>query len=97
MTESQGLVVCRCEDVTVEEVVAAIRDGCATLDEIKRVTRAGMGLCQGRTCGGLILEILRREKGQSDADLRPMSVRFPLHPVSLAALTAFRGDESTTS
>ena len=44
------VIICRCEEITYGEIKQAIRDGATTLDGIKRVTRAGKGLCQGRTC-----------------------------------------------
>ena len=43
------VIICRCEEITYGEIKQAIRDGATTLDGIKRVTRAGKGLCQGRT------------------------------------------------
>jgi glycerol-3-phosphate dehydrogenase len=58
-----GKVVCRCENVTEAEVVAAIRSvpGAGDLDGVKRRTRAGMGRCQGGFCSPQILQILARE------------------------------------
>jgi NAD(P)H-nitrite reductase large subunit len=49
--EDDGLLVCRCEEVTEREIIEAIEAGCRTMAEVKRMTRAGMGPCQGRTCG----------------------------------------------
>ncbi|MCL2010420.1 MAG: (2Fe-2S)-binding protein [Synergistaceae bacterium] len=54
MVEHDDTIVCRCEDITLAEVRKAIADGWRTIDEIKRVTRAGMGPCQGRACRMLI-------------------------------------------
>ena len=58
-------VICRCELVTEGEIVDAIRRpvGAATLDGIKRRTRAGMGRCQSGFCSPKTLEILARELG----------------------------------
>ena len=53
-------MICRCEDVTREMILKCIAEGYETLDEIKRVTRAGMGPCQGRTCRQLIAAELSR-------------------------------------
>ncbi|MCL2007088.1 MAG: (2Fe-2S)-binding protein [Treponema sp.] len=60
MAENDDTLVCRCEDITLAEVRKAIADGYTTIDEIKRVTRAGMGPCQGRTCRSLIATELSR-------------------------------------
>ena len=39
--------VCRCEEVTPERIVEVIAAGATSLNDLKRRTRAGMGLCQG--------------------------------------------------
>ncbi|HEX4057716.1 MAG TPA: FAD/NAD(P)-binding oxidoreductase, partial [Galbitalea sp.] len=45
-------VLCRCEEVTHGEFCSTVEatDG-ASLRSIKLATRAGLGICQGRTCG----------------------------------------------
>ncbi len=56
-------VICRCEQVTEGEILAAIHRplGAVTLDGIKRRTRAGMGRCQAGFCAPKTVEILARE------------------------------------
>ncbi len=56
-------VVCRCEAVRVGDLLGA-RDAWAidSLRQLKLLTRAGMGICQGRVCGPL-LEALARGWG----------------------------------
>lgn len=75
-------ILCRCERVTVGEVRALIRAGYRDMNEIKAVTRAGMGACGGKTCGPL-LKRLFREEGIPIADVRdyvsrPLFVETPL-------------------
>lgn len=60
-----GDIVCRCEQVSEAEIVAAIRAGHTTLDGIKYFTRAQMGRCQGGFCTYRIIKILMREAGMS--------------------------------
>lgn len=62
-----GVLVCRCEQVTEAEVRAAIRRpvGARSIDGVKRRTRAGMGRCQGGFCSPRVLEILCEELGVS--------------------------------
>lgn len=79
-------IICRCEDVTREDILAAINDGCRTLDEIKRVTRAGMGPCQGRTCRNLIAQELARIYGISVEDVLIPTFRAPVEPVNIGVL-----------
>ena len=79
-------MICRCEDITRERILACIADGYETLDEIKRVTRAGMGPCQGRTCRNLIATELSRALGVSMEDILMPTFRPPVKPISLGAL-----------
>ena len=50
MLDGGAALVCRCEEILLEEIVAAIAAGAQTVDDIKRRTRAGMGTCQGIFC-----------------------------------------------
>ena len=78
------LVICRCEEVTRAEIKDVIRTGMQTLNGVKRVTRAGMGLCQGQTCQRLVTQILAQELGVSPVDVEPMTARGPVRPLTLA-------------
>lgn len=45
-------VLCRCEEVTCGEVRDAVDEhGASDARQVKQLTRAGMGWCQGRVCG----------------------------------------------
>ncbi len=78
-----NLIICRCQEVTEDEIIQAIRDGATTVDGIKRRTHACMGLCQGKTCSRLIQNILARETGISPAELPPQKSRMPVRPVKI--------------
>ena len=56
-------VICRCESVTEQEIIDAIRRplGAKTVDGIKRRVRASAGRCQGGFCLPKLIEILSRE------------------------------------
>ena len=84
--KNSEIMMCRCEDVTRERVLACIADGYKTLDEIKRVTRAGMGPCQGRTCRNLIATELSRAYGVPMEEILMTTFRPPVVPISLGAL-----------
>ena len=81
------LIICRCEEITRGEIKEAIRNGMQTVSGVKRITRAGMGLCQGQTCERLVTQILARELGRAPADLEPMTARAPVRPLPLAVLS----------
>jgi NAD(P)H-nitrite reductase large subunit len=78
-------MICRCEEIMESEVLAAIQAGARTLDDVKRRTRSGMGLCQGKTCQRMIARLLARELGCSPASIAPPSARPPTRPLPLSA------------
>lgn len=75
-------VVCRCERVTAGEIRSLIRSGCRDMNEIKAVTRAGMGACGGKTCTSLIKKLFREEgiplSEVEENVKRPLFVEVPL-------------------
>jgi bacterioferritin-associated ferredoxin len=85
MDNNDNIIVCRCEDLTLTAIRDAINNGCRTIDEIKRVTRAGMGPCQGRTCRMIIAgELARFYKIPMEEVLMP-TFRPPVKPVKLGS------------
>ncbi|SLM29466.1 Related to opine oxidase, subunit A [Desulfamplus magnetovallimortis] len=76
-------ILCRCENVTVKDVRRAVREGARDLNEIKIMTRSGMGSCQGRMCGPALAEIAAAEISLSPDRLGLLNVRPPLRPVPL--------------
>ncbi|HSJ54617.1 MAG TPA: (2Fe-2S)-binding protein [Anaerolineae bacterium] len=82
----EALIVCRCEEISKAEIQAAIAAGCDSVTWVKLKTRAGMGLCQGRTCGRLVARIIAEETGQNPAGVLPDTQRPPLRPIPLEIL-----------
>ncbi|MEW6264479.1 MAG: FAD-dependent oxidoreductase [Thermodesulfobacteriota bacterium] len=84
-TISDETVVCRCEEVTMGDLRAAVRSGATDINHIKRKTRSGMGYCQGRFCGQVINELIWGLSGDS----RPREVftaRVPVRPIPIEVL-----------
>lgn len=73
---SRPLIICRCEAVTAEQVEEAVALGAACVNELKQLTRAGMGPCQGRLCQHL----LAARVGEAGTWPAP---RWPVRPVQL--------------
>ncbi|UCB47328.1 MAG: (2Fe-2S)-binding protein [Spirochaetota bacterium] len=84
--EEFSVFVCRCEEVTEDDVQAAIRAGAKTVDDIKRATRAGMGLCQSKTCYTNIARIIHRELGTPFEEIEPVKIRIPVRPITADVL-----------
>src|SRR5687768_9732651 len=98
-TKMERVIVCRCEDVYLDEVQGSLADadGAVSAHELKLQTRAGMGVCQGRTCGPLILSLLRDRSGSlNEAELQP-SPNPPVRPMTLEDLAAFSGGAKSRS
>lgn len=85
--------ICRCEEVTAEQIVAAIEAGSTTLNDLKRRTRAGMGLCQGAYCLGEMASLLSARTNQPISSIAPMTMRPPVGGVSLDALAGASAGE----
>ncbi len=93
INEEKDITLCRCEEVTQKTIEKAIEKGDDTLDSVKRSTRAGMGLCQGRTCQRLIAKILKDKTGKPLEELTPPTSRPPFRPIKLDLL-AQEGNKS---
>ncbi len=84
--DEEKIIICRCEDLTLKDIREAISQGCTTLEEIKRVTRCGMGPCQGRTCLPLVAAELSRATGRGIEEILPCTVRPPLMPLKMGTI-----------
>ncbi|MGW0982949.1 FAD/NAD(P)-dependent oxidoreductase [Streptomyces xiamenensis] len=93
-----GTVVCRCEDVTAGALRrTAELTGSRGLRSLKLTTRAGLGLCQGRTCGRTVEDLLTGANGVELLDPgrtahRPIAIPVRLGELSDSTRTRNRED-----
>ena len=80
------VIICHCEDITWGEIRQALEKGYETLDEIKRITRAGMGRCQGTTCRRIILGEIAKFYHKDIKEVAISTFRPPTKPVKLGTL-----------
>jgi NADPH-dependent 2,4-dienoyl-CoA reductase/sulfur reductase-like enzyme len=80
------VIVCRCEEVTAGQVRAAVAAGHTDPNQVKFLTRCGMGPCQGRQCNNSVAHLVAATTGAPVADLDGYRVRPPVKPLPLAAL-----------
>ncbi|MCU0538606.1 MAG: FAD-dependent oxidoreductase [Desulfobacterales bacterium] len=75
-------VICRCERITAGEIRAAIRAGVRDLNQLKALTRAGMGACGSKTCRPMIWRMFTEEGVDlgtvTDRVDRPLFVEVPI-------------------
>ncbi|WP_297497828.1 (2Fe-2S)-binding protein [Thermococcus sp.] len=88
---SGKVIICRCNDVTADEIEALIDSGVTDIEEIKRLLRIGMGPCQGRTCIPLVISILARKTGKRPEEIPLPKTRVPIRPVRVGVLAG--GDD----
>ena len=87
------VIICRCSDITRSELHAWIDHGLTTIEEIKRLTRATMGPCQGRTCRQLIIQEIMAKTGKTADQIDIPTFRQPLKGITLGAIADLELDE----
>ncbi|MGD9042216.1 MAG: FAD-dependent oxidoreductase [Desulfobacterales bacterium] len=75
-------IICRCERITAAEIRGAIRDGVRDINQLKALTRVGMGACGSKTCRPMIWRIFKEEgidpSTVTDRVDRPLFVEVPI-------------------
>ena len=85
MTPVGSACLCRCECVSEASVAEAVAEGNRTINDVKRRTRAGMGICQGIFCVDHIAAALV-VAGVDLASIEPMTPRPPTRLTALGAI-----------
>jgi bacterioferritin-associated ferredoxin len=80
--------VCRCEEIDGARLDGQIRSGARDMDQIRGLTRCGMGPCQGRNCAVTLARMIAAQTGTSPV---PFRARPPVRPLPMAALAALAG------
>ncbi len=80
------VIVCFCEDVTLDEIRKAIKEGYRDLEHLKRLLGIGTGPCQGKQCLITVARILAEDTGISVSEIRLPTFRPPARPVPLGVL-----------
>jgi len=78
------LLICRCENVTYQEVKKYLDQPWSSASGLKAETRVGMGTCQGKQCGYALGRVCAELLGNSSAVFT--NTRIPLRPVPVSAL-----------
>jgi NAD(P)H-nitrite reductase large subunit len=81
-------IFCRCEEVTKGELDAALATDPGDIGAVKRLTRIGMGRCQGRYCGPALVRLLAERRREPVVDRSFFAPRAPIKPVRIATVLA---------
>jgi NAD(P)H-nitrite reductase large subunit len=82
----QDVIICRCEEVTLAQVLAAVGDGATSVAGVKKRVRVCMGPCQGRVCQPIVQRIVAAELSEWADDVALTLPRSPARPVLLGML-----------
>jgi NADPH-dependent 2,4-dienoyl-CoA reductase/sulfur reductase-like enzyme len=89
-------IVCRCEEVTADEVRQSIENGAMGPNQLKAFRRTGMGPCQGRLCGLTVTEIIADARGITPAEAGYYRIRPPVKPIPLSEIADMPVTETAT-
>ena len=81
-------LVCRCESVTLGELREAAAGGATSAGATKRLTRAGMGKCQGRYCSPSVLAVAAEASGLALGEFSGFAPQAPIRPVAIGEVAA---------
>ena len=90
--DENNTIICRCSDITLKEIKELLNEGYLTVEEIKRISRSGMGPCQGKTCGALIQREIAKFTGDKMENIKMAISRPPAKALKLEDIA--NGDEN---
>ncbi len=80
------VLICRCEDVLLNEIEEAIALGNEDIESLKRYTGFGTGVCQGKSCVAHVARVLCERAQLSPDAVEPFTPRPPVTPIPLRLL-----------
>jgi thioredoxin reductase/bacterioferritin-associated ferredoxin len=87
-------VICPCEGTTAARVDQALDEGVGDLGQMKRMTRAGMGECQGRMCSPALAHMIAHRRDIPLEAIAPPSIRPPVTPVPIHVLATLPDEQA---
>ncbi|MDR2995240.1 MAG: (2Fe-2S)-binding protein [Bacillus cereus] len=86
MTNTDHLIVCRCEEVTYSQLQSTIAEYKCSARELKLRTRAGMGFCGGRTCRMMIDRMIENANPDAIPNEIPLKYQPPIRAVTFGSV-----------
>ncbi|TVP84661.1 MAG: (2Fe-2S)-binding protein [Acholeplasmataceae bacterium] len=84
--DKKNIIICRCEDVTLQHIHDLLDQGYTSFEDMKRLCRIGMGPCQANTCGHLAQREIAKHLNVPVEDVPVHKVRPLIMGVPLQAL-----------
>ncbi len=85
-TKDKDTIICRCEEITAGQIREAVENGHCNSNDVKFITRCGMGPCQGRQCANAVAHIVADAGGQAVSVMSHFRGRPPVTPLTLGQL-----------
>jgi hypothetical protein len=79
-------VICRCLSITRATLEADLRDEMNSAGALKRVSRVGMGKCQGRYCSPFAQNLIANLTGSEIDPLSGFAPQVPVKPTSISTI-----------
>jgi octopine oxidase subunit A len=93
---SGDTIVCRCEEVTAQDILDSVAIGATGPNQLKAYRRTGMGPCQGRLCGLTVTELMAEARGKTREEIGYYRLRAPVKPIMLSELASLPKTEAAT-
>lgn len=90
----EDTIICRCEDVTLQDLHDVMDEGYTTFEDLKRILRVGMGSCQGNTCSLLIQREIAKYTKQPLNKVKVHKTRPLITGVKLGSIVEGANNES---
>lgn len=83
------VIICRCNDVTIEDIINAVEAGIDDFEVLRKYLKIGFGPCQGRSCLLLAARIFAKLTGRRIEEVvSEYRVRPPIVPIPARVLLA---------
>lgn len=86
MENQKSIIICRCEEVTYEQLQETATHYQCSSRELKLRTRAGMGFCGGRTCRPMVDRIIESITPNTSSNSIPLKYQPPIRPVTFGTI-----------
>ncbi|NOQ63236.1 MAG: NAD(P)-binding protein [Methyloprofundus sp.] len=87
-THAKDTIICRCEEITAGEIRTAVEQSHGDSNQVKYLSRCGMGACQGRQCANAVAHIVADAGGLAVSEKSHFRGRPPVAPLSLQELAS---------
>lgn len=71
-------IICRCEDITLDEILEVMQQGMTDIESIKRYLGVGTGPCQAKNCMVETTKILIENEHLKPDEAKPIVSRPPI-------------------